>query len=264
MTDPNAANYEQQAASATGIPLSVVKQQAIAESGEGSNNGPSSAGAMGFWQFLPSTYNSLAQQAGVPLNSMSNAADETKVYIVYMKQLLNQEGGSIFKALEAYNAGPGNLSAGAGYASGIESKAGVPQSAKAGSASADLTGVHIPGTGITVPTPSDITNGIVGALGGVVSDVIKGFLQSLGLPSLKDMFQRLALILLGAMLVFIGIRMLATGGGSKQVFTINTGGGGGGSSKTAVSKSAPKTKVLSSGGTQSLGSSEAIDAAVAA
>jgi Transglycosylase SLT domain len=207
--DPNAQQWEQQAASGTGIPFTVTKQQAIAESGEGANIGPSSAGAVGFWQFLPTTYNAYASQAGVPQNTMSNAADETQVYIVYMNSLLKQEGGNIFKALEAYNAGPGNLSAGAGYASGILSKAGVSQSATAGAAGATTAGIHIPGTGVTIPTsPGDF-----------IGLAAQGLLKALGIPSIKDLLQRLALILFGALMIYVGIRILSEGnkgGGQRQ------------------------------------------------
>jgi hypothetical protein len=264
--DPNAAFYEQQAAQGTGIPVEVVKQQAIAESGEGANPGPSSAGAMGFWQFEPATYNQYAGQAGVPQNSMSNTADETKVYITYMNALLKQEGGSIFKSLEAYNAGPGNLNAGAGYASGIEAKAGVSQNATAGTGT-NLTDFHIPGTNINIPT----------SVGGILGDLTGGLLSSLGIPDIKDLLQRLALIIFGAVLIIVGIRMLSSGSsGGKQAINIQTSSkedeSTGATTKTRTIKTpvSKHTKVLSSKGgsvaseSGGVGAGEAVEAAAVA
>ncbi len=192
--------YVQQAAQGTGLPYAVVAAQAQAESNFNAS-AVSTAGAEGWLQFLPSTYNAYAPMAGVPQNTEFNVADETKVYIAYMNDLLKQEGGSIFKALEAYNAGPHNLAAGSGYASSILQTAGVSQSATAGTGAGVnvvTTGIHIPGTGITIPTsPSDFASLIFG-----------GLLKALGIPDLKDLFQRLALILLGVALLLVGIRIL--------------------------------------------------------
>jgi hypothetical protein len=265
VAEAGAQQFEQQAASATGIPFPVVHQQAVVESGEGSNKGPSSAGALGFWQFLPSTYNAYAGQAGVQPGTEMNTADETKVYIAYMNSLLKQEGGNILKALEAYNAGPGNLQAGASYASGILSSAGVSQSASAGPASATTAGIHIPGTGVTIPTsPSDF-----------IGLAVNGLLNALGIPSIKDLFQRLGLILFGVLLIIVGIRILNEG---------KNGGSGGGQQQGAVAKkdkeegsksaepeSQPKTEALSGGkaataesGASGLGASEALEAAAIA
>lgn len=197
-----------QAATGTGIPASVVGAQAQAESNFNSN-AVSSTGAEGFWQFEPSTYNTVAAQAGVPQGTEFNTADETKAYIVYMNQLLAQEGGSVFKALEAYNAGPGNLSAGSAYASGILAAAGQSQALKANS----------PGTGIVTtgfnPNPLDlfgipgsIENGISSGLGDIGNSFVNSIFSALGIPSLKDLLQRLGLILLGVVLVLVGISLL--------------------------------------------------------
>lgn len=261
--DPNARQWEQQAATGTGIPFAVTRQQAIAESGE-TDTATSSAGAHGFWQFLASTYNPLAAQAGVPQGSWNNPAAETKVYIVYMNQLLKQEGGSVFKALEAYNAGPGNLPAGAGYAASILSKAGVSQGITAGTPGVSTTAADfsIPG----VPSVSGIA-------GGIVNGLVGGILKAFGVPSFKDMFQRLGLILFGVALVIVGIRILSNGGGS------NKGGGGGGGQQrgqkdeetkpSELESEQPSTQALSSGagesaGAEGLGASEALEAAAVA
>lgn len=203
----NEAQFIQQAAQGTGLPIAVVQSQAYTESRY--NAGAiSGAGAEGFWQFLPTTYNAVAPRAGVSPGSEFNVADETKAYIVFMNDLLKQEGGDIFKALEAYNAGPGNLSAGASYASSIMNAAGVAQGAKAGSPAtqASLAGIHIPNpfsiVGGFFSQFTDPVNSILGGIG-------KAFLGAFGVPSLKDMFQRLGLILLGVALIIVGLNMLS-------------------------------------------------------
>jgi Transglycosylase SLT domain len=263
--DPNAKQWEQQAATGTGIPFAVTHQQAIAESGE-TDSPVSSAGARGFWQFLPSTYNANAAKAGVPTGSWNNPADETKVYIVYMSQLLRTEGGSIFKALEAYNAGPGNLSAGAGYASSILSKAGVPQSVTAGT-----PGVSTTSADISIPNPlnplGDLTSGLA-------NGIIAGILKAFGVPSFKDMFQRLGLILFGVALVIVGIRILSNGSKSGG----NSGGGGGAQrSQSSEREEKPQKQVAAakepkglgkgageSSAVEGVGASEALEAAAIA
>lgn len=210
--------YVKQASSGTGLPYGLVAAQANDESGFNAN-AVSSAGAEGWLQFLPSTYNAYAAQAGVPQNTEFNVADETKVYVAYMNSLLKTEGGSIFKALEAYNAGPGNLQAGAGYATSIMSAAGVSQSAQAGGGTNTSTTSDISTAGLIPGIPGiPGVNTIIGDIGGAI-------LKAFGVSSLKDMFQRLGLILFGAVLIYVGIRILSEGsknGGNK---------GGGGSSQ---------------------------------
>ena len=209
--------YEQSAAAGTGLPITVVEAQSSLESGD-NPSATSSAGAEGYWQFLPSTYNQYAAQAGVPQGTEYNVADETKVYIAYMNALLKQEGGSIYKALEAYNAGPGNLAAGAGYANRIMSDAGVPVSATAGTASATLA------SSIQPAQTTGIVNSILGPLDPAtwISDLGKAVMSVFGLSSIKDMMQRLGLILFGVALILVGIRILTGGSSGKQ--TINVSG----------------------------------------
>lgn len=112
--------YIQQAAQGTKLPESVVAAQNYTESGYGSNLGPSSAGAEGPWQFEPGTYTGL----GFSLGTINDWSDSTSAYVKYMNQLLKEEGGNVRNALAAYNAGPGNISAGYGYADSILSLAG--------------------------------------------------------------------------------------------------------------------------------------------
>lgn len=130
----NILQYIKQAASGTGLPESVVAAQNYTESGYGANEGPSSAGAEGPWQFLPSTFGGL----GFPASGISSWPTSTDAYIKYMNQLLADEHGNVRNALAAYNAGPGNISAGYGYADHILSLAGQSPNISVG---ADQSGV---------------------------------------------------------------------------------------------------------------------------
>lgn len=104
---------------ATGIPYQVIACQANLESGF-NDNAVSSAGAEGWLQFLPSTFYSVWH--GSPFNR----TDEANAYIVYMRALLREFHGNLRNALAAYNAGPGNITAGLGYADEILRCAGSP------------------------------------------------------------------------------------------------------------------------------------------
>lgn len=122
---PQYVSYVNQAAAATGLPASVVAAQINNESGF-NPNAVSPAGAQGIAQFEPGTFSSYG--SGSPFN----ASDSFKAYSNYMKALLKQFGGNIQNALAAYNAGPGNIGAGMGYARTILSNAGVSSGARAG------------------------------------------------------------------------------------------------------------------------------------
>lgn len=122
--------YVADAAAATGLPQQVVAAQIQLES-NWNPRAKSGAGAEGIAQFMPGTFAEYGPKGGSPYN----VADAFKAYVAYMKQLLRQEGGDIRKALEAYNAGPGNLSAGASYASTILQRAGQSGSPTAGAGS---------------------------------------------------------------------------------------------------------------------------------
>lgn len=110
--------YVANAAKELGIPQSVVAAQISLESGF-NPNAVSPAGAEGIAQFEPGTFASYG--SGSPFD----VSDAFSAYVNYMKELLKKEG-TVKKALEAYNAGPGNLSAGEGYADKILSNADVP------------------------------------------------------------------------------------------------------------------------------------------
>lgn len=234
--------------SATGIPYNVIAAQASAESGFNAR-AVSSAGAEGWLQFLPTTYDPLAGAAGVAKGSEFDPASESKVYSAYMKQLLGTEKGNLRDALAAYNAGPGNKSAGYGYADSILNKAGTGN-ITVGPASGTTAGINIPGLG-----------GGGFSVSGIIQDGIDTVLKMLGLGSLKDMMERLGLIILGFVLVIVGIHLLSSGSGSNALQTSQTVADGTTTTnrkiKTPVSEH-KTTKVMSTG------ASEAAEAAVVA
>lgn len=160
----SAAQYISQAAQATGLPESVVAAQNYVESGYGTNDGPSSAGANGPWQFIASTW---ASNSSAPYSQADNWATSTAAYSKLMTSLLKQYNGNISDALAAYNAGPGDLSAGKSYASEIlaladqstdatiaagasTGSAGTSSVTTGNSAASASTGITIPGLG-TIP-----------------------------------------------------------------------------------------------------------------
>lgn len=135
------------AAGVIGIPPAVVAAQINAESGfqPGVN---SSAGAEGIAQFLPSTWQGLGC-TGSPYDPNS----AFKCYAKYMYQLVQQEHGNVRNALAAYNAGPGNLAAGYGYADSILSAAGASPGLQAGGGSGTGAGTgSTPGATLTDAT----------------------------------------------------------------------------------------------------------------
>lgn len=159
------------AATALGIPASVVAAQINLESGF-DPGAVSPAGAEGMAQFMPGTF------ASYGVGSPFNPTDAMNAYTAYMRSLLNQFGGNLQDALAAYNAGPGNIGAGMGYANQILSAAGtgnvtgIPKTggnSKIGNAQGQgsaqvVYGVPIvPSTGTTGGFWTDIGNGIKGA-----------------------------------------------------------------------------------------------------
>lgn len=120
--------YVTNAANTLGISPDIVAAQIQYES-NWSTTAVSPAGAEGIAQFMPGTWKSYG--SGSPFN----AADAFAAYTKYMGVLLRQENGNIRNALAAYNAGPGNLKAGYGYADHILKVAGQGSDATASDAS---------------------------------------------------------------------------------------------------------------------------------
>ena len=110
------------AAGVIGIPCQVVAAQINEESG-GNPGAVSPTGAQGVAQFEPGTW-----QGEGCTGSPFNVNDAMKCYAKYMYSLVRQFHGNVRDALAAYNAGPGHLAAGYGYADAILGAAGQPGS----------------------------------------------------------------------------------------------------------------------------------------
>ena len=110
--------YVNNAANQLGISPDIVAAQIQTES-NWDPNAKSNMGAEGIAQFEPGTFASYG--SGSPYN----VADAFNAYVNYMGSLLKDENGNIRDALAAYNAGPGDKSAGYSYADGILKEAGT-------------------------------------------------------------------------------------------------------------------------------------------
>ena len=161
------------AAAATGLSAAVVAAQINYESSFRAD-ARSPAGAEGIAQFLPSTFASYGPKGGSPWNP----ADAFIAYANYMSELLKEEKGSVRKALAAYNAGPGNLSAGYGYADHILSVSKTSGNAKAGPGGGTGTAQQASDGGI-LSWPGDIVDFFTGAADAIASflSIFKAFFQ---------------------------------------------------------------------------------------
>lgn len=92
----------EEAAQAYGVPLTLLKAVAKAESNFNAN-AVSGAGAQGVMQLMPATAKSLGVEN--PFDARSNIMGGAK----YIAEKLNQYDGDIELALAAYNAGSGNV-----------------------------------------------------------------------------------------------------------------------------------------------------------
>lgn len=110
--------YIQQASQGTGIGFNTVACQVNEESGFNAG-AVSPTGAQGPYQFEPGTWASYG--SGSPFNW----EDSTRAYIAFMNALAREFSNDIFNMLAAYNAGPGNIQAGYGYATVILDCAGA-------------------------------------------------------------------------------------------------------------------------------------------
>lgn len=150
--------YVKDAAQKLGIPEAVVAAQINLESGF-NPNARSGAGAEGIAQFIPSTFR--AYGSGSPYN----VPDAFAAYVNYMKSLLNDFHGDLKSALAAYNAGPGNIGAGMGYANKILSAAG------SGNITVSGTGGAAGGSGGGTPdTSGDWQSRAIQGFGSVITE----------------------------------------------------------------------------------------------
>lgn len=260
-----------QMSQATGLPQSVIAAQANDESGF-NPNAVSNTGAEGWLQFEPTTYNAVAAQAGVAPGTEFNPADEAKAYDVFMNQLLKEEGGSVQKALAAYNAGPGDIAAGMGYANTILSNAGtgnitVPttggSSSPGGGTSSGATAAAIlddfPGGSFNpLNWPSEagqaaggaiagqITAGIGNGIESAVEGIFGSIMTNLGFRSGKDFLIRAGLIIAGFIILVIGIKGFVSSGSS--AFSGGAGGSGGGGGEESDSDSESRDSEETTGG----------------
>lgn len=140
------------AAQQLGLPEGVVAAQIQTESGW-NPDATSPTGAQGLAQFEPGTW------ATYGTGSPNDPTAAMNAYVKYMSVLLQQFGGNVRNALAAYNAGPGNLSAGYGYADGILSMAGQGTNITSGSGLGGVAngGASSPQTSQTVATGSGST-----------------------------------------------------------------------------------------------------------
>jgi|SRR5215469_2813621 len=113
---------------------------------------------------------------------------------------------------------------GAQYQQRVANAATVQQWIQGGNwpQSAGTTGIHIP-----IPNPLNLLPGNIGQqiTSGIANDFFGFILKQLGLPSLKDAFERFALIILGFVLVLVGIHLISGGVGSSQPINITTTSG---------------------------------------
>ena len=96
---------------------------------------------------------------------------------------------------------------------------------------------------------SDLFGNIPGLFTSAAGDIGSAILSSLGIPSLKDLLERLGLLIIGVVVLFIGIRMLVQSEGKQAINLIN-GGGGNASANTAEApqvESASASKAVSKG-----------------
>ena len=151
--NPTYLDYAKQAAARYGVPLSGLEAQINMESGW-NPSAKSSAGALGIAQFMPGTAASRHVNPLDPASAIPGMAS-------LMHDLYTQEGHNWTKALEAYNAGPGNLSAGSGYAAKL-----LPS----------YTGASSSG-----PTTSTMTSGIPGMSSGHAPVDMASILKEVGI-----------------------------------------------------------------------------------
>jgi hypothetical protein len=148
-----------QAAQNAGIPASLALAVMQAES-SGNPNAVSSAGAVGLFQLMPSSF------PGVNINDPTTNIDTG---VGYLAQLLNQYDGNVALALAAYNAGPGNVAQYGGippfsetqsYVASILSTLGLTQDSTVGDLTTNATSSAEDAVSSAVQSVSDAITGV--------------------------------------------------------------------------------------------------------
>lgn len=192
--------YVTSAATQLGLPPQIVAEQINLESGW-NPDAVSPTGAQGLAQFEPGTWADYG--SGSPFDPKAAFA----AYVKYMAALLKQEGGDVRKALEAYNAGPGNLAAGAGYADTIITRAGP------GIAQQQLSSVQQSGS--VGHVFQDVTSGLITWPGNIIGffadidDEFTRFYKHAALFFQPSTYVRIGAGLFGALFIVLGIVCLA-------------------------------------------------------
>jgi hypothetical protein len=156
----------QKAAAQTGMPVAVVAVQIDYESSF-NPNAVSPTGAQGIAQFEPGTWRG-EHCSGSPFIP----TDAFTCYIKLMRQLLGQFKGNLRNALAAYNAGPGDLAAGYGYADHILTEAGGGSAVSAGGESVGTVTLP-PLPSVSADSWSDLINEARGHLNSATSAIAK-------------------------------------------------------------------------------------------
>lgn len=130
--DPTVRDAIMQASTTHGTPYEILVAVADQESGGGTNRGPSSAGAVGMFQFMPGT----AKQYGVDVNDDASSAMGASKYLKYLYDNTPQTLPEVERwrrALTSYNGGEGSTKFGAqansnpenqSYANGVLARIG--------------------------------------------------------------------------------------------------------------------------------------------
>ena len=154
------------AAQQTGMPAVIVAAQIKLES-DYNPGAVSPTGAQGIAQFEPGTWAGEGCKGSPFIPS-----DAFPCYIKLMRSLVRSYGGNIPKALAAYNAGPGDLAAGAGYAAEVYAIAGEGGAGEIG----DQSGTQILLAGLPSTSQdnwSDYINEARGHLGSTATAINK-------------------------------------------------------------------------------------------
>lgn len=109
---PQYTNLIINAAQQLNLPVALVAAQINLES-SWDPTAESKSGALGLAQFEPDTW---AEYGTSNPDDRTDPVKAINAYVNYMKYLLQIEGGNVQLALAAYNAGPGNITAGQQYA----------------------------------------------------------------------------------------------------------------------------------------------------